>query len=72
MHWLPKVFRKDTPATCFLCSINITDAGADVQYSYSDNGKKALGRVLICSACANELEVTTGDLKGSDHVSKSI
>jgi hypothetical protein len=73
MHWLPKVFRKDiSPATCFLCSANITDAGADIQYSYSDNGKKALGRVLICSACANELEVTTSDLKGSDHVSKSI
>lgn len=63
MHWLQKFFRKDTPTTCFLCSTNITDAGADVQYSYSENGKKALGRVLICSACANQLEITTSDLK---------
>lgn len=72
MHWLPKVFKKATPATCFLCKNALTDSGADVQYSYSDNGKKALGRVLICSACANELEITTSDLKGSDHVGKSI
>jgi len=72
MHWLPKVFRKDTPAICFLCKSNITDAGADIQYSYNNNGKKTLGRVLICSACANELEITTGDLKGSDHVDKPI
>ena len=72
MYWLPKAFRKDTPATCFLCKSNITDAGADIQYSYNNNGKKTLDKILICSACANELEITTSDLKGVNHVDKSI
>lgn len=72
MHWLPKFFRKATPATCFLCKNTFTNVGAEVQYSYDNNGKKALDKILICTTCANELEITTSDLKGSDHVDKSI
>lgn len=63
MNWLPKFFKSVSPATCFLCTDNITDGGADIKYAYDNNGKKALSRVLICTKCANDLEITTSDLK---------
>ena len=62
MQWFPKLFRKDN-TTCFICNNAFTDVGAEVQYSYNNNGKKALDKILICTACADELEVTTSDLK---------
>lgn len=63
MQWLSKFFNPDTPAVCFLCASAITDGGADIKYAYDNSGKKEFSRVLICSGCANELEVGVNNPK---------
>lgn len=57
MSWLPEYVQKNLKKLrCFICNVKISKTAAEVQYSYVDNGEHKLGKVFICTKCADELD----------------
>ena len=63
MSWLPDYVKRNMKVLkCFICNSRIVDKGAEVQYSYNDNGERKLGKVMICTKCADELDKKNTEL----------
>ena len=60
MSWLPEFVQKNLKQLrCFICETKLTDVTAEVNYSYIDNGVPTLGKVMICSKCADKLDTNS-------------
>lgn len=63
MSWLPDYVKRNMKVLkCFICNSKIVDKGAEMQYSYQENGKHKLGKVMICTKCADELDKKNMDI----------
>lgn len=57
MSWLPEYIQKNfKKLRCFICNSKVGNDGAEIQYSYNDNGSQKLGKVIICTKCADALD----------------
>lgn len=63
MSWLPSYVQKNLKRLhCFICNAKIIDNGAEVQYSYQEGGEYKLGKVMICTKCADKLDKKNMDM----------